>query len=428
MDERDWQLLTFSLQQRNCILLLGQELATTAGDASLTSLLADYLEAQLVEAALPPTPSPRSFPMIAERYADKFGSNALDWAVVGFYRSHQQDASEIHSALAALPFYFVLTSCHDELLENAMRLNKKVPRSTYYNYNGDKPADLPMGTVSMPLIYHLYGSPHEPKSLVLTEVDLLDFLVAVVSTTPPLPNSIRAELQGDKTFLFLGFGIKHWYLRILLHVLRFQSKTRSFALEAFSRVRSDMDQIILYYRSGYRIEVFEMPADGFVSELLGRYQAEAATTALRASAGASPSSAKLFICHADEDSVVAGDLRTVLAAAGFSPWLDKAELKSGDTWDLVIKETIESADYFIVLQSKALAAKKVAYVNKEITLALEHQKYVRQGIRFILPVQIDESELLPELSGLQTRPLRNREDMEALVNTIVHDQEQRLTQ
>ncbi|HAO20607.1 MAG TPA: hypothetical protein DCQ37_09125, partial [Desulfobacteraceae bacterium] len=73
-----------------------------------------------------------------------------------------------------------------------------------------------------------------PESLVMTENDLLDFLVSVISKAPGLPASITSELNStDKNFLFLGFGFKHWYLRILLHVLAGNShkKSRSFALE-----------------------------------------------------------------------------------------------------------------------------------------------------------------------------------------------------
>ena len=73
------------------------------------------------------------------------------------------------------------------------------------------------GAPDHPLLYRLFGDPKEPGSMVLTENDLLDFLICMVVQRPQLPNGLLVALrQNARTFLFLGFGIRHWHLRVLL--------------------------------------------------------------------------------------------------------------------------------------------------------------------------------------------------------------------
>ena len=56
--------------------------------------------------------------------------------------------------------------------------------------------------------------------LVLTEADLIDFLVAIVGGKPSLPDQVRSILADpDASYLFLGFGFHNWYLRVLLKVM-----------------------------------------------------------------------------------------------------------------------------------------------------------------------------------------------------------------
>src|SRR5262249_18843750 len=138
---------------------------------------------------------------------------------------------------------------------------EKQSRVAFYNYGSGLQGIAPMGTPEAPLVYHLFGSVVQPQSLVLTETDLLNFMVKIIAREPGLPENIRTELQKEsKTFLFLGFGIRHWYFRILLHVLKlYQSKNRSYALEKLNNVQSEaVQQTVFFYQTGgYRIEVYD---------------------------------------------------------------------------------------------------------------------------------------------------------------------------
>ena len=103
----------------------------------------------------------------------------------------------------------------------------------------------------------------------------------------------------------------------------------------------------------------------------------------------------MFICHASEDKEKASQVHDALKRAKLEPWLDKDALRGGDRWDDLIASTIEKVDYFVVLNSKALAGKsrEASYVNKEIRRALQADELRLVG-RFIVPASIDDTPLL----------------------------------
>lgn len=421
MRQKDWDTLVWSLQHRNCVLLLGSDLPGVGG--SLQTELCAALRGELST----PVSGTATFPHIAQRYSDEIGRNDLERVVAQFYGTRRQPSS-IHSTLASLPFYLVISTAYDDLLAEAFRGQNKPPLLSRYNYKGDNPDVVRMGRVEHPLVYQLYGHYAEPESLVLTEGDLLDFLVAIVSDVPPLPHNIKSELQKKgKSFLFIGFGIRQWYIRILLHVLKLKrAETRSFALEPPIPLPDD-DQTILYYKTGYRIEVFQHDVEAFVQELAERCPQEA-TAPPDAAAASAPDAPKVFICYASENKDAADAIHRRFVEAGLSVWLDRANLEGGAAFDREIERALAEVDYFVVIQSDALQRKTVSYVNKEINLALERQRYVRSGFRFIIPVVVDGSPLLPELSPYQAVPLQSGEDMERLVSTIRRDHQRRLRQ
>ena len=160
---------------------------------------------------------------VAQQYEDAYKSNSLQSTAEEFYRSQQYGPSAVHKKLAELPFSLIVTTCQDDLLAQAYQGGPKTPDVQRYHARGDKRAnpEFPIqGTPAAPVIYHLFGNAGEPSSLVLSENDLLDFLIAVISGSSPLPNSLLSALKRkQQSFLFLGFGVRRWDLRILLKIL-----------------------------------------------------------------------------------------------------------------------------------------------------------------------------------------------------------------
>ena len=232
MKERHWTNLVSTLRFGQCILVLGPEVPAdvTPGsplDQADPPTYTDALKARLAQELRDDNReiTATSLAGIAQHYedADGFGAGTLRSQTASFYASAPFEPSAVHRALAALPFPLILTKSHDRLLHDALEAAGKQPVSYRYNLRGDRsdnPEFVASGSSATPILYYLFGTPDEPQSLIISENDLLDFLIAVVAERPPLPNSLSKALQRQGvSLLFVGFGIRHWYLRVLLKAL-----------------------------------------------------------------------------------------------------------------------------------------------------------------------------------------------------------------
>ena len=432
-NDEDWATLIFTIQRGNCILMLGPDVAVEEVDDQsrpLTELLAKELSEKL-RPEIGQNIDPYNLAQVSQYYRIEAGRNDLEFKVHSFYDKRRHLSSELHNNLAGLPFYFVITSTPDNMLGNALEKAGKTPIIAGYNYRRKNPEMVQMGTAQNPLVFYLYGAIENPESLVLTESNLLDFLAAVIAKNPPLPNNILSELRDkNKSVLFLGFGFRHWYLRILLHVLQGRNKeSRSFALEQdIPRNAEEFQNAVLFFRtSDYRITICEKELRSFVKELKERYgESSSAGSATRVSTIPPQDASTVFLCHSKQNRDFAEYLRDRLREASFNAWFDEDDLRGGDEWDRKIERAIKKEiDYFVVLQSNVMTTKLESYFNKEIRLALERQNYFRPGIRFIVPTKVEDCPLLEELEHLQTIDLSNKENAEELISTIKRDQQRR---
>ncbi|HLP59327.1 MAG TPA: toll/interleukin-1 receptor domain-containing protein, partial [Candidatus Deferrimicrobium sp.] len=426
-------VLVHTIRKGKCILMLGPETAEVKLDGqskmlsqSLANLLSGDLDSRFKEHI-----DPSNLLEVAHYLQPDLGKIKLQMKIRDFYTQHNSAStltSDFHRDLAALPFYLSIHSSPDEMFSVALKEQNKHPKIGWYNYKEKKSTMESFGTASEPMLFYLYGSIKDEESLVATENDLLDFLVSIMARGS-LPERLINELQApDKSFLFLGFGFKHWYLRILLHILEIKNKdNRSFALEEFNPSNAaESKSTVLFFREGpYRIHFFEKGFEEFAAEMRRRFEvgADAGAEVLSLRPEKRP---RVFLCHANEDKPFAASLHGQLKAAGLDPWLDKENLRGGDRWDEMIQKIIKKEiDYFLVLQSNTLKNKVEGYVHKEIYEALERQKTFKSGIRFIIPLQIDDGGELEELGAFHYNAIKNENDLAELVRLIERDYKKR---
>ncbi len=446
MKERYWTNLVSTLRHGQCVLVLGPEVPadtpspdavdTAASLHTYSDALKGKLAEELAEDGHLVTAS--SLAGVAQQYEDAegFGTGTLRSQAARFYSSAPLEPSGVHRALALLPFPLILSTCHDRLLTDALKQAGKMPVAYRYNLRGDRsdnPEFVISGAATAPLVYHLFGAFDEPQSLVLSENDLLDFLIAVVSDRPPMPNSLRRALQRPGvSLLFVGFGLRHWYLRVLLKALvrsvLFGRPVNAIALEPLLHGIPDFDrqQTILFYQRGTRIEVCDDDISTFVAELSRRLEVEGGAMTQPPPIGPRP---RVFVSYADEDNALAARLFASLQSAGFAPWLDKDGLRGGEDWNLMIEDQLREADYVLVLETAALVEKRVGYVNKEIAIARAQAQRYRGS--FLIPLVADDlqpQQRVEELGGYQRMPLRERhyqEDITAMISTLLRDYQRR---
>ena len=297
MQDRHLNTLVTSLKNGQCILVLGPEIAADwsesgrGGDARTPATFAGALKEWLAEELGEDSNSATagSLAAVAQLYEDKrgFGAAALHSQAAQFYAQLRLKPSTDHEALASLPFPLIVSTCHDQLLTTALTQAGKEPLDLRYHFKGDAEDEkemrkFPQPTERTPVVYHLFGTSREAQTLVLSENDLLDFVVAMVSDRPPVPSWLRKELQAPGvSLLFVGFGISQWYQRILVKALiRFLSgglsKSGAVAVALDPQLQTIPDpertQTILYYERGTRVEVSDENISKLVSELQQRLE------------------------------------------------------------------------------------------------------------------------------------------------------------
>jgi len=135
--------------------------------------------------------------------------------------------NEPHAALAHLNVPVYITTNYDDFMEIALERAGKEPETGFCRWNNFSRDEIPKfkfespkykASADSPLVYHLHGSVNEPRSMVLTERDYINFLLGLYSKNIRLPAVINYELKY-KSLLFMGYSLSDWNFRILFRSL-----------------------------------------------------------------------------------------------------------------------------------------------------------------------------------------------------------------
>jgi hypothetical protein len=109
---------------------------------------------------------------------------------------------------------------------------------------------------------------------------------------------------------------------------------------------------------------------------------------------------KIFICHANEDFVVAEEIYERLKEDDYDSWLDKRSLIVGQKWDYEIRKAVKEADFFVVLLSQNSVRKK-GYIQREFKLAMKSLEEVPDGQIYLIPIKIDNCLIPSQFADFQ---------------------------
>jgi len=436
LTEHDWRRLAETIQRGNCVLLLGPAVAADPQDpqhtpltTSLARTLAEKLDAKL-------GPESRvvqrdDLAHVAQLYRAQPDSDRVDLelAVADFYKPYDGLTTQLHRELAELPFTLCINTTPDSFMSNAFRDAGKEPAAEYYHFRRARSLRVGDADPARPIVYHLLGSLLEKDSLVLTESDLLEFLVNVITKAPPLPPYITSLFSRRETsFLFVGFGFRNWYVRILLHVLRAEGRpTRSLALEDPDFfAHPDHSKTALFFEREHLIGFKLLSWEDFVTQLQRHH---AAIVRERVSQAPAPSAEApiAFLCHSHEDRDAVADLADQLQASGIRVWLDRQSLRGGDDWERLIPSVLGKVDYVVVVESSRMQERVESYVYKELQIALDRQSKFKPGYRFIIPVDLGTCAPLDDLARLEHIQISTPAGVKALTDTIRDDWDRRGT-
>jgi len=361
----------------------------------------------------------------------------LELAAQDFYRREASSTTDFHRHLARLPFKLCISASPDSLMLTAFEETEiKRPQRACYCFKRDSAMRLSPLTPERPLVYYLFGHYEDRESLVLTEADLIDFLVAVVRGAPPVPDQVRSILRDPAaSFLFLGFGFQNWYLRVLLKVMDvYGHRNKAIAFEDtqfFSH--PDREQAVAFFSDDRRIDFHPLLWELFARQLRETYEATLTAPTnegISADPSPGPNAPKAFISYASADSEAVKMLAGKLEARGVRVWRDKQDLRAGDKWNEVLLDVIKrKVDYVIVLQTFAMTTAIRGVFHREIEAARSRDAEMGesdgQKLRFLIPVKIGDCAPLSSLKNFHVIDVAEDEGVDLLVKSILEDWDKR---
>jgi hypothetical protein len=108
----------------------------------------------------------------------------------------------------------------------------------------------------------------------------------------------------------------------------------------------------------------------------------------------------VFLCHCSEDKAAVREIDRALKSDGFQPWLDEDDIFPARAWNAEIEQGLRSSHAVVVCLSKTFSRKE-GYVQKELRYAIDLAREKPDGTVFLIPIRLEESEILPSLADLQ---------------------------
>ena len=440
-ERRELRGLVERIKRGDCVLVLGPRIAIRPDDRDrrpLDEVLAAELLASL-GASENVAGEPPSLRRAADlHYRQRQDREDLELSVQDFYARGATLTTDFHRDLAKLPFRLCVCASPDSLWLNALKEARKDPQEACYSFRQPNETRLSIPTVDRPLAYYLFGHHGDPCSLVLTEGDLIEFLVSIVRGIPPIPDQVRSVLADPAaSFLFLGFGFQQWYLRVLLQVMSVyghRSKAVAFEDTQFFN-HPEHEQAIGFFSGDRFIDIRPLRWEIFANQLREMYETSAppkGQDVQTASQTLSPGAPRVFISYASEDHEIVDALVAKLEVGGIRVWQDKQDLRAGDNWNNVLLDVIaKRVDYVVVVQTPAMTTATRGVFYREIEAALVQQaemgEYQGQRLRFLIPVKIGNCENLASLKSFHVIDVSGQDGINHLIQSIREDRDRRST-
>jgi SIR2-like domain len=287
LTDEDMDLLADRIHNGNCTAFLG------AGAVSTIKTGTEFAERWADQYGLPAS-SARDLPQVAQfmgvrRKDMMFPKDEMIKAIKAASPPDFASNSEPHGVLARLPFTVYLTTNYDDFLLRALLAERRQPHRHVCCWNSALRRDLKVPKLPRgfepnerePLVFHFHGHAEERRSIVLTEDDYLDFLVAMTDRSLTksdrnalLPAAVETALMGT-SLVFIGYRLSDWNFRVLFRSLP-GSLEKSLeqlhvAVQLPPNDETERDYLDAYYgRMG--IKVYWGWAPDFVEALFSRYK------------------------------------------------------------------------------------------------------------------------------------------------------------
>jgi len=190
-----------------------------------------------------------------------------------------------HAVLAKLPIPIYITTNYDDFMAEALRRNAALRRDpqvkvALWNESDFIDDDLRLTrkdgpfTPASPLVFHLHGHVSSTESMVISEDDYVDFLVALGRARDRvLPGIVQRAFTGT-SLLFVGYQLRDWNFRVIHRALladRPQSQTPLNVTVQLEPKQADVTEYLTSYYKRMDVSVYWGTARDFCAELGERW-------------------------------------------------------------------------------------------------------------------------------------------------------------
>ena len=121
-----------------------------------------------------------------------------------------------------IPAAVYLNASYETMLLRVLRAEGRSPEPVFGSWRGAEVAQKPqpknpIPTVDSPWVYHIFGVFGRPDTMVLTEDDFFDYLIASSRLSLILP-AVLSKLM-ESSLVFLGFRLDDWRFRVLFRLI-----------------------------------------------------------------------------------------------------------------------------------------------------------------------------------------------------------------
>ena len=428
--EIDWSTLLASIEDGLVVPIIGPDLVRIEEDGASLSVEA-WLTRELqrqghlgAEDALPANLNEAVWRMQVGQGARKKNQQQIGGLLANIMKKLPAQPPRAFEQLAKItPLGLFVTTNMDSLLENAIdrwRYNgASHTKAIFYkpkesSSNNDlEIAEIPRRGTS---VFHLFGKYGVARDGVLTEHDLIEYLLAMHTSERPKK---LLQVLSKSYLLFIGCAHADWLARFFIRSTKQTDLVdNAFGMQMISDLRTSREPQLLDYLSRVEMPEIVIEPQGdpsrFVDELWNRWQESHPTVAADyvPPPAAMPQHA-IFLSYMREDIEAVKCLKAGLDAAGLVAWFDQDRLTVGDWFTPAIEEAIASSSCFIAVISEHTAVEK-SYFIREWRSAIDHAK--QWGRKFILPVVIAPGGISLDLIPLDIRSEFTRADIVHIPN------------
>ena len=311
---------------------------------------------------------------------------------------------------------FLSTTFDDQLFKAArkVRVDDKVVRRHFYpqrrsyieapdpdeidlpeelfDIEGDRPS----------VIYNLFGRLGSDGTFAIWDEDVLDWISELQSGCP---QRLEGEFRSSH-LLLLGTAYSDWVTRFFMRVANRNqlSAVTSRTIVADSPDFHETTLVNFVKGVGGKLSVIDVNdgVDAFIAQLHERWTASRSSfVAIHSAATFTPFGNRIgeggvFLSYSrSTDSELVKRLKGALDAVGIESWFDRSpdSLEYGDAWRMQILDNIRKCRLFVPILSAGALKRQEGFFYKEWDLASELAQEKRPDRAFIVPVNIDLSDL-----------------------------------